>query len=398
MKYREAYSPDLIDKLSLGKRILDPFSGCGSILIGAAIRDRKSLGIDLNPVAAFSTKVKLSPLNSRQLEHTSRFASVLLETCQTTPRSPLPELSIAHKVFEPRILDTLLRLRTAIEDIGNEDESIRDFLLLGWLSIFEEVGSYFKEGNGIKYRNKKRSIGKYEDRLEGEWQRARFGSNQRQFVLTAFKRKIDLMLSDTVLWRSGSWRAQRVLQDNAFNLDRLCKNHAFDSIIFSPPYANRFDYFEAFKVELWFGSFVKSYLEMAKLRKASLRSHLNADFKRPTSTVEPVEELVDLMDRDASSWRMGVPDLMRGYFSDLRTILMSCRKKLNGGKCYVVVGNSAFAGVVFPTDLLTACVGASVGFRRSQIIEVRHLTVAPQQRNRLRGFEQFMRESIVVLE
>lgn len=41
LRYREAYSPELIDKLNLGKRILDPFSGCGSIPIGAATRQEK---------------------------------------------------------------------------------------------------------------------------------------------------------------------------------------------------------------------------------------------------------------------------------------------------------------------------------------------------------------------
>jgi site-specific DNA-methyltransferase (adenine-specific) len=217
-------------------------------------------------------------------------------------------------------------------------------------------------------------------------------------VLAALRRKINLMLADTVLWRTGAWKAQQIIHDSAFNLERLCKDRTFESIIFSPPYANRFDYFEAFKVELWFGSFVETYPDLGKLRKASMRSHLNADFKRPTFGFEPLEELINLMDRNASSWRMGVPNLLRGYFSDLRNILSACRAKLNGGKCYVVVGNSAFAGVVFPTDLLTALLSKTVGFRRSRIIEVRHLTVAPQQRNRLRGYEDFMRESIVVLE
>jgi site-specific DNA-methyltransferase (adenine-specific) len=63
-----------------------------------------------------------------------------------------------------------------------------------------------------------------------------------------------------------------------------------------------------------------------------------------------------------------------------------------------VVGNSAFAGVIVPTDVLTAMVGISMGFTRAKIIETRHLTVAPQQRNILKGFEHYMRESIVVFE
>ncbi len=171
-----------------------------------------------------------------------------------------------------------------------------------------------------------------------------------------------------------------------------------DASIFSPPYANRFDYFESFKVELWFGNFVNSYAELQKLRKASLRSHLNADFNRPVEPLESLEKLIGLMDQNASSWRMGVPDLVRGYFHDLGIVLRQCRQVAPSGRCYVVVGNSAFAGVIIPTDVLTAMVGIQAGFQRARILEARHLTVAPQQRNKLKGFEQYMRESIVILE
>ncbi|MGF6245549.1 16S rRNA G966 N2-methylase RsmD [Paraburkholderia sp. GAS38] len=398
LRYREAYSPELIDKLGLGERILDPFSGCGSIPIGAATRNRKALGIDLNPIAAFSSKVKLHPLNDTQLERVRVFTRKLPKLIETHDRAPLPELSISNKVFEPLILDSVLRARTALENVFSNDAEIRDFVFLGWLSILEIVGSYFKEGNGIKYRNKKRQKGRYEDRLDGEWQLARFGADQRQFYNETLAAQLNMMLDDACAWRSGTWDKQQVVKGTAFELKKIVGRRRFDSIIFSPPYANRFDYFESFKVELWFGNFVNSYEELNALRKASLRSHLGADFARQSDYLEPLERLIHVMDRGASSWRMGVAELVRGYFHDLRVVLEQCRDVLPTGGCHVVVGNSAFAGVIIPTDVLTALVGRQAGFKKARIIETRHLTVAPQQRNQLRGFEKYMRESIVVLE
>lgn len=99
------------------------------------------------------------------------------------------------------------------------------------------------------------------------------------------------------------------------------------------------------KVELWFGGFVNSYDSMNRLRKVSLRSHLGANLNRICEPVDPVEGLIRLMDADASSWRMGVPDLLRGYFDDMLVTLRHCKKLLGDGKCFIVVGNSAFAGV-----------------------------------------------------
>jgi len=398
LRYREAYSPELIDKLSLGRRILDPFCGCGSIPIGAATRHRKSLGIDLNPLAAFSTRVKLTPLNRGQLSLAKSFLNDICQIVQHETPFTVPDLSIAGKVFEPDILDAVLRTRTAIEHRCGGDLAVRNFVLLAWLSVLETVGSYFKEGNGIKYRNKKRQKGRYTNRKEGEWQVARFGIDQRAFFADAFSRHLEMMLGDTVVWNDGSWDDQTIVEGSAFDLARIAGQRKFDSVIFSPPYANRFDYFESFKVELWFGSFVKSYEELNLLRKASLRSHLNADYTRPSDHVGPLEELIALMDRSASSWRMGVADLVRGYFHDLRLVLEQCREVMPRGRCHVVVGNSAFAGVIIPTDVLTAMVGKQAGFKAATIVETRHLTVSPQQRAKLSAYERYMRESIVVLE
>jgi site-specific DNA-methyltransferase (adenine-specific) len=119
---------------------------------------------------------------------------------------------------------------------------------------------------------------------------------------------------------------------------------------------------------------------------------------RPKLEFDLLEDLIGQMDRGASSWRMGVPELLRGYFSDIVEVLKQCRQRLRGGACYVVVGNSAFAGTIIPSDTLTALAGELAGFRNIEIWVARHLTVAPQQRSHLAGYESYMRESIVVLK
>ena len=49
-RYREAFAPGLIDALQLQPPFLDPFSGCGSIIVGAAQRGLPATGIDVNPL------------------------------------------------------------------------------------------------------------------------------------------------------------------------------------------------------------------------------------------------------------------------------------------------------------------------------------------------------------
>jgi len=395
-RYREGFSPALITELGLGRRILDPFCGAGSIMVGAAQQGRSSVGIDVNPMAAFIARVKLSPLGAADVSATTAFLRRYEGKLAGFEPWPVPALRIAGKVFEPDVLDELLRLRTAIEE-GAATKEQRHFLLLAWLAILQDVGSYFKEGNGIKYRNRQRQAGGYVARPDGRWQRERFGPDQGAFVRAAFSAQLTGMLDDVPAWQCGNWGAQRVVEGSALDEAPHLEPNSFDSVVFSPPYANRFDYFESQKVELWFGGFVDSYDELAALRKRSLRSHLGAALHRPVDTRPEIEGLIAMIDPGSYAARARVPALIRGYFSDMAAVLGSCRRALvPGGGCFVVVGNSAYGGVIIPSDSLIARLGLDAGFDRAAVVPVRHLTVAPQQRTELRGREAWMRESIVM--
>jgi len=396
-RYREGFSPALITELGLGHRILDPFCGSGSIMVGAAQQGRSSVGIDVNPLAAFVSRVKLSPLRDSDVVATTAFLGGFEAAVGGVEPWPTPALRIASKVFEPRILDAVLRLRALIEHRAGSTAQ-RDFLLLAWLSILQEVGSYFKEGNGIKYRNRKRLKDGYVARPDGEWQSERFGADQEGFVRTAFRAKLTGMLADVPAWHRGNWSRQRVIEGNALEETAQFGAGSFDSVVFSPPYVNRFDYFESQKVELWFGGFVDSYDALGVLRKRSLRSHLGAALDGAVAHLPDVEALIDQIDPASYAVRMRVPALIRGYFSDMAMILRRCRHVVvPGGQCCVVVGNSAYGGVIIPTDQIVARLGLAAGFDGAEVVPVRHLTVAPQQRTELRGREGLMRESIVVL-
>lgn len=396
-RYREGYSPGLIEALGLGPEVLDPFCGAGSIMVGCAQTGRSSVGIDVNPLACFVARVKLTPLSAGELARVRRVVEELDGAVAAADPHPAPELRIVDKLFEPEILDQVFRLRRVVDDT-RATQRVHDFLLLALIAILQEVGSFFKEGNGIKYRNRKRLPGGYVLRPEGEWQLARFGPDQRSFVLDRYRRHVERMLADTPAWEAMDCERQTVTEGDAVELSEHTAGRTFDSIVFSPPYANRFDYFESQKVELWLGGFVNRYEELRALRKRSLRSHLGADMTRPARPLALLEEVIDLMSRDATSWRMGVPEALRGYFDDMSAVLAGCREVLrDGGECHVVVGNSAYAGVIVPTDSLLARIGLDAGFESARITQVRHLTVAPQQRLELRGRESYMRESVVSL-
>jgi hypothetical protein len=63
----------------------------------------------------------------------------------------------------------------------------------------------------------------------------------------------------------------------------------------------------------------------------------------------------------------------------------------------MVVGNSAYGGILIPTDSLLAAIGRSLGFSVENIGVARHLTTSSQQKLALEDRKHFLRESVVVL-
>ena len=169
-----------------------------------------------------------------------------------------------------------------------------------------------------------------------------------------------------------------------------------DASVFSPPYANRFDYFESFKIELWMGNFVSDPAQMRALRNRSMRNNLTVK----TGAVkkrECLEGFLALMDDNASSVRMGIRETLRGYFDDVAVLARNLRAVLEpGGRVLCVVGNSAYAGVLIPTDLLCGSIFREAGFTVESIEAARHLHVSSQQRSKMvAGLAPYMRESVI---
>ena len=69
-----------------------------------------------------------------------------------------------------------------------------------------------------------------------------------------------------------------------------------------------------------------------------------------------------------------------------------------GGYVGIVVGNSAYSGVIIPSDVLIADIAKEIGFTVKNIFVTRHLTTSSQQKQELEVLKNYLRESIVLLE
>ncbi len=395
-KYREGYSIDLISSLIKKNdyAILDPFCGCGTTLVSAKINNKKAFGIDINPVSAFVSKVKVENYSQCELKNISRIFNSVLNS-NSLKKVEKPSLKILDKAFHPEILDHLLRLKWRINNIN--DEKYRNFLSLGFISIIESVSNTFKEGNGLKYKFTKRTPKGYIRIPLEKWYEKNLPSDKIDYVNNILKEKINLMINDAKTFNHSSSKID-VIKGDARKISELINNDSIDLTAFSPPYCNCFDYYEIFKLELWLGGFVNDYSELRLGRKSALRSNTNSDLSRPVEKFELLEMLIKLINED-DIWNKKIPSLIRGYFTDMdKTLQEIYDVTKKNGRCVIIVGNSAYGGILIPTDIILARIAEKRGFDIEKIIVARHLTTSSQQKKKLEGVKDYLRESLVCLK
>jgi site-specific DNA-methyltransferase (adenine-specific) len=392
-RYREGFSPDILSIAASSKQIFDPFCGCGTTLLEAQRRGISAVGVDVNPLAVFVAKVKTEYYSQRDRD---RFVRAFHEI-PSVGSAPwqLPAMPLLPKLFQPAALRELAKIRGAIEH--ETSPKIRNLLHLCWLNILERCSNVFKEGNGLKYRNKRRRPGEYETIPDSIWVPAYFGRSIRDFVKTEWLRQCEMVASDL---EGATFRAvnrPEVVEKSCLDADLVEAVGSCDAAVFSPPYANRFDYFEAFKIELWMGGFVRTSDDLRRLRQRSVRNNLTVSDGEFAKTPD-LESILRLMDETASSVRMGIRNTLRGYFDDIRQLAANLYELIRKrGTLACVIGNSAYAGVLIPTDLLSAAIFRDAGFHVKEIRVARHLHVSSQQRLTMDAtLHRYMRESVII--
>ena len=384
-RYKEGFSVELVEQLireySKHKKgiILDPFSGSGSTLLAANEMGYSGVGFEVNPFSFFLSKCKLEKYTKEIIElFKKEYEEILHNAEEIDEEYVLPKLSISDKVFADEIEKYYMNIGTLIDEC-KADEKIIDLLKLGWLACLEPLCNYRKAGNGLK-------IKKYVK------PRVITVDDARVMLLEEYQNMyIDLL-------KSKSIGDATIYNETCLNMSKRIKPESVEGIIFSPPYANCFDYTEIYKLELWFGKFVSEYADLKKLRNASLHSHLNGDLnievKAKSETLTKL--LTELQEKEL--WDKKIPKMLQLYYDDMFKVLDESYASLaDKGFCCIVVGNSAYGGIVFPADLILAEYAEKIGFNVDKIEVDRYIITSSQQYEMTKETGKYLRESVICL-
>ncbi|HEV8601316.1 MAG TPA: DNA methyltransferase [Patescibacteria group bacterium] len=375
--FKHSYSKELVGKLvkkfDLRKNswVLDPFCGGGTTLLACKELGINAKGFDILPFSVFLTNVKTKnydpdELRRGLLKFNSDHVSILKNI-------DLPDIAIARKAFSVGVKNELLSIKQKINSLRNP--VLRDFYMLGLLSILESVSNTVKAGGFLRIEKK---------------------YVQKEKVRSIFLSKIETMINDVENFNQGLKINKTKTSAEISDSRDLPMNRLYDAIITSPPYPNRHDYTRIYGLEMIF-NFVKTNDDLKKIRYDTLRSHVEAkkrfqsnNYKKPVI----IDKLISKVKR-AGVNNSKVPEMIEGYFEDMFLSLSQMQKHLKkGGRIALVVSNVRFGGVNIPVDTILAKIGEQVGLSTEAVVLARHRGNSAQQMKQFK--RKPSRESIVI--
>ncbi|MYB37484.1 MAG: site-specific DNA-methyltransferase [Gammaproteobacteria bacterium] len=388
-RIKEAFAPEIVERAVAEtpgpvEHVADPFGGSGTTALAAQFLGIKPTTIEVNPFLADLIEAKLATLDL-DLAYAA-FDRVVQEVgCSRERKRPqftgAPATFVEpgrdeRFIFSRAVARRILSYRAAVDRVA--DEGCRRLFRVVLASTTVPVSNVVVSGKGRRYR--------------GGWQ----------------KRVGDPNLVDE-LFRSGVLQALDDLREYAA---RPCLDYSLlrgdarirageigrhDLAVFSPPYPNSFDYTDVYNVELWSMGYLSSGADNKRLRDATLRSHVQIlrDFGcgsvQSAALERTMKALLEVRER---LWNRHIPEMIGAYAGDLAVVMAQLARGLRiGGRAYVVVGDSRYAGVDVPVAEILIEVAEPIGYRLVKAEESRSMRASPQQ-----GGRPELGETLVVLE
>ena len=370
--YKEGFSRDLVWNVlkeydvPKGGMVLDPFCGTGTTLLAAKQAGYDAVGFDILPLGVFVSNTKLQEDYDIELLQNNMREITSLKFGEAKTKWADPGFIDMRKAFSRYARNDILFFRDRIMEV--EEPKVRNFLMLGLLSIVSEASNTKKDGGVIRIVNKQ----------------------HLPPVRYLLKNRLKRMFKDVKRMEPTGRHAEAWVGDAR---DVKLETESVDACITSPPYLNYVDYTKLYGLEL--SLLLSGTHELIDLRKRSLRSHVGAEYKKQEGikSEKLKETLENLRAVTVSSGRF--PEVLTGYFEDMFISMESLYSVMKpGGIAAYVVGNTCLPDVTIDVDLILAELGEQAGFTPKEILvaHARWCDVAGIRKDRP------VRESILVLE
>lgn len=361
--------------------IMDPFSGCGTVLVQAKLNGIKSFGVELNPLLQFVANTKINSWDISPKEFIGVCKSLKFNKVGSSPSFLKSQLH-----FKSGVLNNLLKIKQAVDSYTPKSSSqrkIKDLIRLAFSAIL------------IDSSNLKRSpcLG---------YDKTKIVRNDAPMML--FDKKIYQIADDLKLLQRdcskylGTKTCVALGNSATFQFPQK-----YDLVVTSPPYMNGMDYVINYKIEMGWLNFIENSLEARKIKdemvvcdnvSKGLIGRFSKNSERYTNNwIESIKQDIARRIKVRGDYRRkDMPEIVHKYFDDMYRIMKNVVQAMNkDGRFILVIGDSLIADVYVPTDLIIAKIGIDLGLRVESIELARN-----RRSGQVRSYK--LRETVLTLK
>ena len=346
-RYPAKFIPQIVSRLAeqytkKGDLIVDPFGGCGTTLIESKVLSRRSVGVDINPVAVLITQAKTTSLEPTIVEEQFLILKEKINDFKENTKSKAPKHERIDYWFKPIEKEKLAFLFGEISKI--KDKDVKNFFYCGFSNILKNCSVWMQKSNKPIRDKEKKPADPFV--IFARQMKAMMRGNDS---FTNILRDKECLETPCTVHKSDARKIP--LEDNSVNL-----------VVTSPPYVTSYEYADLHQLTtLWFeyteslSDFRKQFIGTAYHSKKEI--YLNSKIAESISN--------ELLEKDKK-----IANEVATYFSEMAQVFEEMKRILKpGGIISIVIGNTSLRGVeILNAEVFTEQL-QGIGFKVNNIIK-----------------------------
>lgn len=346
-RYPAKFLPNLVKKLieeytHENDLVADFFAGCGTTLVEAKVHGRKSIGVDINPVAELITKAKTNPVEPKKLEKRFKLIEKSFDDFNPNEYSDIAVhdridywFSKEHKAKIAFLYDKILAIR---------NRSTRDFFLVALSHILKNCSRWLQSSTKPQVDPKKNPIDPF----------VAFKTHTKQMM----KKNAELyaqLSNENYLKTKCEIRMEDARKTSI-------RTNSVSAIITSPPYVTSYEYADIHQLTGYWYEYITDLTEFRKNFIGTFYS-LNQDLECNSLLAKQIVK--DLLEKDKRTAKE-----VANYFIDMYEATKEMRRVLKcGGYVCLVIGNTTLKNVKIKSAEVFAEMLDDLNFEQVDVIK-----------------------------